>query len=251
MHPLAGQRVGYARISSASQNLDGQTDALTAAGCEKVFADTASGKLAERPELALCLGYLRAGDTLVVWRLDRLGRSLRHLVETVNALAGRGVAFASPHEGIDTTSTGRLIFHMFVALAEFERELIAERAAVGRQAARARGRRGAGPPSFHPSRSSWPGPGMRPVTSPWPRSPGRWGSGVAPSTGRCSRRPDRKPREGYRDSSSAESSAPRHRRPRTYPLDLSSGLLRPPLRRRSRSAVIAVANSLKTWCQTP
>ena len=120
-------------------NLDGQTDALTAAGCEKVFSDTASGKLAERPELALCLGYLRAGDTLVVWRLDRLGRSLRHLVETVNALAGHGVAFASLHEGIDTTtSTGRLIFHIFAALAEFERELIAERAAVGRQAARAR-----------------------------------------------------------------------------------------------------------------
>ncbi len=166
------------------------------------------------PELALCLGYLRAGDTLVVWRL---GRSLRHLVETVNALAGRGVAFASLHEGIDTTtSIGRLIFHIFAALAEFERELIAERAAVGRQAARA-----------HPSRSSLPGPVMRPVTSPWPRSPGRWVSGVAPSTGRCSRRPDRNPREGYRDSSSAESSAPHHRRPRTYPLDLSSGLLRP------------------------
>jgi DNA invertase Pin-like site-specific DNA recombinase len=95
--------------------------------------------LAERPALALCLGYLRAGDTLVVWRLDRLGRSLRHLVETVNTLAGRGVAFASLREGIDTTtSTGRLIFHIFAALAEFERELIAERAAVGRQAARAR-----------------------------------------------------------------------------------------------------------------
>ena len=236
VHPLAGQRVGYARISSASQNLDGQTDALTTAGCEKVFADTASGKLAERPELALCLGYLRAGDTLVVWRLDRLGRSLRHLVETVNALAGRGVAFASLHEGIDTTtSTGRLIFHIFAALAEFERELIAERAAAGRQAARARGRVGGHSPSFHPSRSSLPGPVMRPVTSPWPRSPGRWVSGVAPSTGRCSRRPDRNPRDGYRDSSSAESSAPRHRRPRTYPLDLSSGLLRPLLTRRRGS----------------
>ena len=86
----------------------------------------------------MCLGYLRAGDTLVVWRLDRLGRSLRHLVETVNALADRGVAFASLHEGIDTTtSTGRLVFHIFAALAEFERELIAERAAVGRAAARA------------------------------------------------------------------------------------------------------------------
>ena len=139
VHPLAFRRVGYGRISSASQNLDGQTDTLTAAGCEKIFADTASGKLTERPELTLCLGYLRAGDTLVVWRLNRLGRSLRHLVETVNVLAGRGVAFASLHEGIDTTtSTGRLVFHIFAALAEFERELIAERAAVGRAAARAR-----------------------------------------------------------------------------------------------------------------
>lgn len=146
VHPVTGQRVGYARISTASQNLDGQTDALKAAGCEKIFSDTASGRLAERPELTLCLGYLRAGDVLVVWRLDRLGRSLRHLVETVNALAERGVAFASLHEGIDTTtSTGRLIFHIFAALAEFERELIAERAAVGRQAARARGRLGGRP----------------------------------------------------------------------------------------------------------
>src|ERR1700733_5449586 len=92
----------------------GQTDALTAAGCQKIFADTASGKLTGRPELTLCLGYLRAGDTLVVWRLDRLGRSLRHLVETVNALVERGVAFASLHEGIDTTtSTGRLVFRIF------------------------------------------------------------------------------------------------------------------------------------------
>ena len=108
VHPLAGQRVGYARISGASQNLDGQTDALNAAGCEKIFAGTAPGKLTERPEHTLCLGYLRAGDALVVWQLDRLGRSLRHLVETVSALADRGVAFASLHEGIDTTtSTGR------------------------------------------------------------------------------------------------------------------------------------------------
>ena len=122
-------------------------------------ADTASGKLTERPELTLCLGYLRAGDTLVVWRLDRLGRSLRHLVETVNALAKRGVAFASLHEGIDTTtSTGRLVFHIFAALAEFERELIAERAAVGRAAARARGR--AGPrPRGRPSWQALPSPG--------------------------------------------------------------------------------------------
>jgi DNA invertase Pin-like site-specific DNA recombinase len=151
VHPLVGQSVGYARISTASQNLDGQTDALAGAGCEKIFADTASGTLAERPELASCLGYLRGGDTLVAWRLDRLGRSLRHLVETVNALAERGVAFRSLHEGIDTaTSTGRLIFHIFAALAEFERELIAERAAVGRHAARARGRLGGRPSKLSP-----------------------------------------------------------------------------------------------------
>src|SRR5258708_22397490 len=152
VHPLAGQRVGYAGIASASQNLDGQTDALNAAGCEKICPETASGKLAERPELTLCLGYLRAGDTLVVWRLDRLGRWFRHLVETVNALADRGVAFASRHEGIDTTtSTGRLVFDIFAALAEFERELIVERAAVGRAAARARGRVGGRPAKLSPA----------------------------------------------------------------------------------------------------
>jgi len=154
VYPLAGQRVVYARISTRSQNMDGQTAAVSAAGCEKIFADTASGKLTERPELTVCLGYLRAGDTLVVWRLDRLGRSLRHLVETVNALADRGVAFASLHEGIDTaTSTGRLVFHIFAALAEFERELIAERAAVGRAAARARGRLGGRPAKLSPEQA--------------------------------------------------------------------------------------------------
>ena len=176
---------------SASQNLDGQTDALNAAGCEKIFADTASGKLTERPELTLCLGYLRAGDTLVVWRLDRLGRSLRHLVETVNALADRRVAFASLHEGIDTTtSTGRLVFHIFAALAEFERELIAERAAVGRAAARARGRLGGRPAKLSPEQTRLARARSKPRTSPWPRSPGRWASAAAPSTGRSSRRPD-------------------------------------------------------------
>src|ERR1019366_60731 len=154
VHPLTGQRVGYARISGASQNLDGQTDALTAAGCEKIFADTAAGKLAGRPELTLCLGYLRSGDTLVVWRLDRLGRSLRHLVETVNALADRGGALASLHEGIDTsTSTGRLGFRLFAGRADVERELIAERAGVGRAAARARGRLGGRPAKLSPEQA--------------------------------------------------------------------------------------------------
>lgn len=150
-HPLAGQRVGYARISSASQILDGQTDALAAAGCEKVFADTAPGKLAERPELTLCLGYLRPGTHWwcggwTGWA-GRCGTWWRPSTPWPAA----GVAFASLHEGIDTTtSTGRLIFHIFAALAEFERELIAERAAVGRQAARARGRLGGRPAKLSP-----------------------------------------------------------------------------------------------------
>src|SRR5487761_1758168 len=136
VHPLAGQRVGYARISGASQNLDGQTDALTSAGCEKIFADTASGKLAERPELTLCLGYLRAGDTIVVWRLDRLGRSLRHLVELVAGLQRREVGIRSLQENIDTTTaSGKLFLHIFAALAEFERELNRERTLAGLKAA--------------------------------------------------------------------------------------------------------------------
>lgn len=135
--------LGYARVSTGEQELALQHDALTAAGCVRIFSDTASGALEERVELARALDHLREGDTLVVWRLDRLGRSLRHLIDTVTALADRGVGFRSLQESIDTTTPGgRLIFHVFGALAEFERELIRERTQAGLAAARARGRKG-------------------------------------------------------------------------------------------------------------
>lgn len=139
-------QIGYARVSTDEQTLALQQDALQAAGCDRVFTDTISGATAERPGLTEALGYARAGDTLVVWRLDRLGRSLRHLIETVAVLEQRGVGFKSLTESIDTTSPGgKLIFHIFGALAEFERDLIRERTRAGLTAARARGRRGGHP----------------------------------------------------------------------------------------------------------
>ncbi len=135
--------VGYARVSTSEQRIDLQTDALTQAGCPKIFSDVASGALADRTGLEEALRFVREGDTLVVWKLDRAARSLRHLIEIVNGLAGRQVAFKSLRENIDTESAGgRLIFHIFAALAEFERELIRERTNAGLGAARARGRRG-------------------------------------------------------------------------------------------------------------
>src|SRR3954453_3286957 len=133
--------VGYARISTLDQTLALQQDALTAAGCGQIFTDTASGALTERPGLTQALSHLRSGDTLVVWRLDRLGRSLRHLIETVTELSQRGIGFRSLQEQIDTTTSGgKLIFHVFGALAEFERDLIRDRTHAGLAAARARGR---------------------------------------------------------------------------------------------------------------
>ena len=138
--------IGYARVSTGEQTLDLQLDALKAAGCGKVYTETASGAKAERPVLDEVLGYLRNGDTLVVWRLDRLGRSLKHLIETVAALRERGIGFKSLTEQIDTTTSGgKLIFHVFGALAEFERDLIRERTHAGLAAARARGRHGGRP----------------------------------------------------------------------------------------------------------
>ena len=138
--------IGYARVSTGEQTLDLQLDALAKAGCQKTYTETASGAKAERPVLQEVLSYLGAGDTLVVWRLDRLGRSLRHLIETVAALAERGIGFKSLTEQIDTTTpNGKLVFHVFGALAEFERDLIRERTHAGLRSARARGRVGGRP----------------------------------------------------------------------------------------------------------
>lgn len=135
--------IGYARVSTIEQTLDLQLDALKAADCQQTFTDTISGAKAERPGLADALSHLREGDVLIVWRLDRLGRSLKHLIETVTQLHDRGVAFKSLTENVDTTTpTGKLIFHFFGALAEFERDLIRERTQAGLAAARARGRNG-------------------------------------------------------------------------------------------------------------
>jgi DNA invertase Pin-like site-specific DNA recombinase len=120
--------IGYARVSTDDQNLALQRDALAAAGCEKIYEDKTSGAKAERPGLALALEVARAGDTLIVWRLDRLGRSLKDLIALAEGLDKRGVGLKSLKEALDTTSSGgRLIFHMFAALAEFERDLVRER----------------------------------------------------------------------------------------------------------------------------
>lgn len=141
--------IGYARVSTQDQNLDAQLDALAGAGCERVFSDKASGAKAARPGLAEAIDHLRAGDTLVVWRLDRLGRAMGHLIETVASLEQRGVGFRSLHESIDTTTAnGRLVLHLFGALAEFERNLVVERTQAGLAAARARGRNGGRPPKL-------------------------------------------------------------------------------------------------------
>src|SRR5689334_14772800 len=143
--------IGYARVSTQDQTLDLQLDALKKAGCEKLYTDTASGAKAEREGLEEAINYAREGDVLVVWRLDRLGRSLRHLIDTITTLNNRKVGFRSITENIDTTTSGgKLVFHIFGALAEFERDIIRERTQAGLQAARARGKTG-GRPKRQPS----------------------------------------------------------------------------------------------------
>jgi DNA invertase Pin-like site-specific DNA recombinase len=145
--------IGYARISTDDQNLALQHDALTAAGCEKIYEDRISGARAERPGLTLALEVARAGDTLVVWRLDRLGRSLKDLIALAERLEQRKVGLKSLKEALDTASSGgRLIFHMFGALAEFERDLVRERTQAGLSAARARGRLGGRPKLLTPEK---------------------------------------------------------------------------------------------------
>ncbi len=138
--------IGYARVSTLDQTLALQRDALTNTGCERIFTDTASGSRTDRPGLEEVLAFARTGDTLVVWRLDRLGRSLRHLIDTVSELQKQGIGLKSLQEQIDTTTSGgKLVFHVFGALAEFERDLIKERTNAGLIAARARGRLGGRP----------------------------------------------------------------------------------------------------------
>jgi DNA invertase Pin-like site-specific DNA recombinase len=138
--------IGYARVSSNGQELKLQLDALTQAGCAKadIFTDKVSGAKSARPGLDRCLGQLKPGDVLVVWRLDRLGRSMRHLIDLVEELRERGVGFKSLCDGVidTTTASGELVFHIFTALAQFERRLIQERTNAGLAAARARGRKG-------------------------------------------------------------------------------------------------------------
>jgi len=141
--------IGYARVSTQDQNTDFQVDALEKAGVEQVFKEQITGKLKERPELDQCLRMLRRGDTLIVWKLDRLARSLKDLVDIVQDLNEREIGFRSLTESIDTTSSGgRLVFHIFGALAEFEHDLIRERTIAGLQAARARGRKGGRKPAM-------------------------------------------------------------------------------------------------------
>ncbi len=138
--------IGYARVSTADQDTALQLDALGRAGCERVFEERASGARADRPILAEAMDYAREGDVVVVWRLDRFGRSLKDLISNVAILRERGVGFRSLTEAVDTTTPGgQLVFHIFGALAEFERELIRERTMAGLEAARARGRKGGRP----------------------------------------------------------------------------------------------------------
>lgn len=148
-------KIGYARVSTIEQNLDLQRDALKAAGCEKIIEDTASGKFERRAGLDRVKDQLRAGDVLVVWRLDRLGRSIKHLIEWMTEFEKAGVGFQSVTEAIDTTSpAGKLTFHLFAALAQFERDLIQARTKAGLAAARARGRRGGRPKALSPEQQA-------------------------------------------------------------------------------------------------
>ena len=145
--------VGYARVSTSDQDLALQVSALKKTGCHRIFDDVASGAKSIRPGLDRALEYLREGDTLVVWKLDRLGRSLAHLVQTVESLRERGVGFRSLTENIDTTTpSGELIFHMFAVLAQFERNLIRERTRAGLDIAKARGRKGGRRPVVTPEK---------------------------------------------------------------------------------------------------
>ena len=145
--------VGYARVSTEDQKLDLQVDALNGAGCEKFFSDYVTGASKLKPGLDEALSYLRAGDTLVVWKLDRLGRTVKGLVDLVQTLQDKGIQFRSLTDGIDTSTTaGRFFFHVMAALAQMERELVHERTMAGLAAARARGRNGGRKPVMDDSK---------------------------------------------------------------------------------------------------
>ena len=145
--------IGYARVSTHDQTLALQQDALTKAGCQRIFTDTASGGQTDRPGFSEALSHLRAGDILVVWKLDRLGRSLKDLIARITQLQSQDIGFKSLTEQIDTTTSGgKLIFHIFGALAEFERDIIRERTQAGLEAARARGKRGGRPRALSPEK---------------------------------------------------------------------------------------------------
>lgn len=147
-----GDLIGYARVSTPDQNIDLQIQALKAAGCRRVFTDVVSGVKSDRPGLSDALEYMRAGDTLVMWKLDRLGRSLPHLIELIETLRQRDMGFKTLTDAIDTTTpSGRLVFHLFAALAEYERELIRERTIAGLAAAKAQGRTGGRKPVVTPA----------------------------------------------------------------------------------------------------
>jgi len=140
-------KIGYARVSTQDQHLHMQEDALKNDGCENIYHDIASGAKSDRLGLDQALEYARASDVIVVWKLDRFGRSVQHLIQTIKNLSNRGISFKSLQESIDTTTSGgKLIFHIFSALAEFERDMIKERTCAGLKAARARGRLGGRPP---------------------------------------------------------------------------------------------------------
>ncbi len=148
-------KIGYARVSTHSQKEDSQVDELKAAGCEKVFVDKVSGKLASRPQLDACLEHLREGDVLVITRLSRAMRSLKHMIELAHTLSERGIGLVVLKQAIDTTTpTGRLMFHMLAAIDEFQRELIVEGTNEGLAAARARGRVGGRKPKLSPARAA-------------------------------------------------------------------------------------------------
>src|SRR3954454_17692517 len=145
--------IGYARVSTHDQTLALQQDALTQAGCQRIFTDTASGGQTDRPGLSEALSHLREGDIIVVWKLDRLGRSLKDLIARITELQNRQIGFKSLTEQIDTTTSGgKLIFHIFGALAEFERDIIRERTNAGLEAARMRGKRGGRPKALSPEK---------------------------------------------------------------------------------------------------